>query len=254
MNKRKLMLVAVSLCMVAILGFGGTLAYLTDTDQQKNVFTTGKVQLDLDEVIVDKQEDDPNADNYGDFIPVTDEEGNELRTTDAQPLQEYKKVFPGNVIAKDPTVTVLEDSEDAWVIIKVDITGNDLYSLFGIEGSNELDLKKNNVFSGEMISEAVTAMEYHGEALSGYGNEKFFVHQQVLEDSWRLWFFMMEPMAETESVTLFNTVTIPENWNNTEMAAFDELSIDIKAYGVQADGFADAYEAMEAAFPTEAEF
>ena len=254
MNKRKLMLVAVSLCMVAILGFGGTLAYLTDTDQQKNVFTTGKVQLNLDEVIVKKQVNDPTADNYGDFIPVLDDEGNEERTTDAQSLQEYNKVFPGNVIAKDPTVTVLEDSEDAWVIIKVDITGNDLYSLFGIEGSNELDLKKNNVFSGGMISETVTAQSYHLDDFNGYGNDKFFVHQKAFDNAWRLWFFMKAPMAETESVTLFNTVTIPENWNNTEMAAFDELSIDIKAYGVQADGFADAYEAMEAAFPTEAEF
>ncbi len=49
MNKRKLMLVAVALCMAAILLAGGTLAYLTDTDQQTNTFTTGHVALELDE-------------------------------------------------------------------------------------------------------------------------------------------------------------------------------------------------------------
>ena len=50
MNKRKLMLVAVALCMVAILGFGGTLAYLTDTETATNVFTTGNVDIKLIEV------------------------------------------------------------------------------------------------------------------------------------------------------------------------------------------------------------
>ena len=47
MNKRKLMLVAVALCMVAILGFGGTLAYLTDEESARNVFTVGNVDIKL---------------------------------------------------------------------------------------------------------------------------------------------------------------------------------------------------------------
>ena len=47
MNKRKLLLVALSLCMVAILAMGGTLAYLTDTDQETNTFTVGNVKIDL---------------------------------------------------------------------------------------------------------------------------------------------------------------------------------------------------------------
>lgn len=49
MNKRKLMLVAVALCMAAILLAGGTLAYLTDTDTDTNVFTVGNVKIDLHE-------------------------------------------------------------------------------------------------------------------------------------------------------------------------------------------------------------
>ena len=49
MNKRKLLLVALSLCMVAILAMGGTLAYLTDTDSQLNVMTLGKVDISQNE-------------------------------------------------------------------------------------------------------------------------------------------------------------------------------------------------------------
>ena len=46
MNKRKIVLLALSLCMVAILAVGGTLAYFTDTDQAVNVFTVGNVKIE----------------------------------------------------------------------------------------------------------------------------------------------------------------------------------------------------------------
>lgn len=47
MNKRKLLTMAMALCMVAILAIGGSLAYFTDTDAQINTFTTGNVKIDL---------------------------------------------------------------------------------------------------------------------------------------------------------------------------------------------------------------
>lgn len=49
MNK-KILLVAMSLLCVAVLAVGGTLAYFTDTDEATNVFTTGNVEIDLQEV------------------------------------------------------------------------------------------------------------------------------------------------------------------------------------------------------------
>lgn len=47
MSKRKILTLALSLCMVAILAVGGTLAYFTDADQADNVFTVGNVKIDL---------------------------------------------------------------------------------------------------------------------------------------------------------------------------------------------------------------
>ena len=49
MNKRKILMLVAMLCMVAILGIGGTLAYLTDTDQAENVFTVGNVKIEQKE-------------------------------------------------------------------------------------------------------------------------------------------------------------------------------------------------------------
>jgi len=50
MNKRKILSLALGLCMVAILAVGGTLAYFVDTDTKTNTFTTGNVDIQLNEV------------------------------------------------------------------------------------------------------------------------------------------------------------------------------------------------------------
>ena len=54
MSKRKIVLLASALCMVAILAIGGTLAYFTDTDSETNTFTVGGVKIDLIEQQVNK--------------------------------------------------------------------------------------------------------------------------------------------------------------------------------------------------------
>lgn len=47
MNKKKVLVLAVSVCLVAILAIGGTLAYFTDTDSATNTFTAGGVKIQL---------------------------------------------------------------------------------------------------------------------------------------------------------------------------------------------------------------
>ncbi len=49
MSKRKILLLATALCMVAILAVGGTLAYFTDNEQKNNVFTAGGIDIELKE-------------------------------------------------------------------------------------------------------------------------------------------------------------------------------------------------------------
>jgi len=49
MNKRKLLTLAMTLCMVAILAIGGTLAYFTDTEKATNIMTIGNVEINIDE-------------------------------------------------------------------------------------------------------------------------------------------------------------------------------------------------------------
>lgn len=83
MKKKTLALVlALTLLVAGIVG--GTLAWLTDqTDEVKNTFTVGDINIGLTETTAD-----------------------------------YKMV-PGNTIAKDPTVTVKANSEACWLFVKI---------------------------------------------------------------------------------------------------------------------------------------
>lgn len=82
--KTKKLMAAVAVALTLCVTIGGTLAWLTDTtDEVKNTFTVGKVDIALEET----------TENY--------------------------KMIPGESIRKDPVVTVKSDSEDCWLFVKV---------------------------------------------------------------------------------------------------------------------------------------
>lgn len=93
MNKRKILLLAALLAIVAILGVGGTLAYFTAEDAATNTFTVGNVKIDLTE---------PNWDASG--------------SADAP------EVYPGEALKKDPTVT---NTGANPCFVRVEVTGLD---------------------------------------------------------------------------------------------------------------------------------
>lgn len=89
MKKKILVPVVATLMMVSGL-VGGTLAYLTDTTEEvKNTFTVGNVNIDLTE------SEDLNL-----------------------------KMVPGNTITKDPKVTVSAGSETCYLFVDIDESTN----------------------------------------------------------------------------------------------------------------------------------
>lgn len=74
--KKKIIALALVLCLVAVAVVGGTLAYFTDEANAKNEFTVGNVDIDLTE---------PNWEKTG--------------------KEEAEDAYPGEPLAKDPTVT-----------------------------------------------------------------------------------------------------------------------------------------------------
>lgn len=94
--KKKLMAIALAVCVVAVLAAGASLAYFTDkTETADNVFTMGNVKITLDETDLTKDDDSRTA------------EGNT-----------YENLYPGMEMVKDPTVHNT-GRNDAWVRVIV---------------------------------------------------------------------------------------------------------------------------------------
>lgn len=105
--KKKIIALCLVIALAATAVIGGTLAYFTDTTEAKvNEFTVGNVDIDLTE---------PNWD--GDAT-----------------------LMPGVSYAKDPTITVGQKSQDAYVFLKLDM--NKYVSLINLMG---VDAYKNKI-------------------------------------------------------------------------------------------------------------
>ena len=125
MKKKDLIVLGVSLCLVATLGVGATLAYLTDDTQiLTNTFTVGTgIDITLDETkYVDNEITDERT-----------EEGND-----------YGDLQPGDSVKKDPTVTVVADSTDCYVFVEVN----------GIDGVEAKDFTVADIDSDKWIKVA----------------------------------------------------------------------------------------------------
>jgi len=92
MNKRKIMLLAATLVMVAVLGIGGTLAYFTDEDTKTNTFTVGNVDIHIDEWMEDEN---------GEWVEYEDQE--------LHPINQSK------ITLNKLVETVNDGSEDAYI-------------------------------------------------------------------------------------------------------------------------------------------
>ena len=112
---RKVLLLVASALLLVSLSIGLTVAYFTDKDDVKNVFTVGKVDITLDEEGAEENEDG----SYG---------------------QTYENVVPGEVYPKAPTITVEEGSLESYVrmivtvkfenAVDAELTGEKLDNIF----------------------------------------------------------------------------------------------------------------------------
>lgn len=91
--KKKILATCLVVCLLATAIIGTTLAYFTDTDEKTNTFTVGNVDITLTE---------PNWDISG--------------------VEDAHEVYPGEPLAKDPTVT--NDGKNPC-FVRIKVTGQD---------------------------------------------------------------------------------------------------------------------------------
>ena len=99
MSKRKILALALTVAMIAILAVGGSLAYFTDKEEATNTFTVGNVNITLTE---------PNWEGEG--------------------KEDAPEVYPGEALAKDPIVTNVGSNP---CFVRVQVTGLDCLNEVG---------------------------------------------------------------------------------------------------------------------------
>ncbi|MBE5809953.1 MAG: hypothetical protein E7318_03355 [Clostridiales bacterium] len=225
MNKRKIVLLASALLMVAVLAVGGTLAYFQDDESITNVFTVGYVEIDLDE----------NFEQGSELMPSTgkDEDGNVKNAVE-------KEVFVTNTGANDAYVRVH--------IAIPDILDN---------GNPSFDAGENVLhFNYSPDSVGADKWDWSNSTGAPYEGTYNYYETQIAGIDYNVYVVTYEKALVKDEVTvnaihqvyLDSRVTNQDIIDINEVLEADNWQILVVAEGVQAEGFANAYEALNTAF------
>ncbi len=207
---KKAMLMTLCAIILVVATVFGTMAYLTSTDEVVNTFTVGNVAIKLDEAKV-------NPDGS-------------LVTGAARVKANSYKLLPGHTYTKDPTVTVVNGSEESYVRMKVTFNNaNELDTIFAPSGA-DLTSIFNGYDSTNWIAKGNTK-----DATANTRTYEFWYKEAV-----------GAPTADVALDALFDSITVPGAITKDQLAKLVDFKITVVAEAIQADGFADAAEAWAA--------
>lgn len=243
--KTKSKALLLTLCAVLLVAASvlGTMAYLTSKDEVVNTFTVGKVKITLDEAKVST-------------------DGSLVEGADRVKANEYH-LLPGHTYTKDPTVTVLEDSEESYVRLKV--TFNNATQLIALCTDPEFaEVDLTGVENAFPLIRMVNFVEANALKWDGIIPDNMFDTEDMLADSkyfaydaksdtLTYYFYYKEtvaaPTADVVLPTLFDSITVPDWATGDQLAELKDFQITVVAEAIQADGFkteADAWKAFDA--------
>ena len=241
--KTKSKALLLTLCAVLLIAASvlGTMAYLTSSAEVKNTFTVGKVEIKLDEAKV-----------TADGKPVEP----------AQRVQQNEyKLMPGLTYTKDPTVTVLNGSDAAYVRMKV--TFNNAAEIIALctdpEFAGDGPTGVENAFP---LIRMVNFVEANAAKWDGIIPDNMVDTEEMLADKYYFdaandtltyYFYYTEtvgaPNGDVKLPVLFNSITVPEWATGEQLAKLEGFEINVVAEAIQAGSFANAGAAWAAFAP-----
>lgn len=227
--KKKFLSLTVAIGLLATAAIGGTLAYFTDTDAQTNTFTTGNVAIDL-------WEDFGDNDNTGieELIPAT---GSAQDGTLKNGIE--KEVYVENTGSEDAYVrvhiaipTILDDGDPSF-----DASKNVLH--FNYTEDSVVDGKWN--WSKTVDGTTGKDWNYYTTTIEGKNYNVYVVtyETKLAEDAYTV---------DAMSQVYLDSKTSNEDITRIKETLGDNWYIYVAAEGTQAEGFKDAYEALNTAF------
>lgn len=237
----KALLLTICAVLLVAASVMGTVAYLTSTDKVQNTFTVGKVAIKLDEAKVGT-------------------DGTPVEGADRVKENGYK-LLPGHAYTKDPTVTVLKDSVESYVRMKV--TFNNAAEIIAMctdpEFAEDGPTGVENAFP---LIRMVKFVEANAPKWDGIipdnkvdteemlGSAKYFAYDKESNTLTYIFYYTETVAAPDGNVVLpvlFDKITVPEWVTGDQLAKLDKFEINVVAEAIQADGFANA-DAAWAAF------
>ncbi|MBQ9099438.1 MAG: hypothetical protein IJY50_08445 [Clostridia bacterium] len=236
--KKKILVVALVVCVLVLSIASATMAYFTDTHSVTNTFTVGDVDITLTEAAVMQDETngnivaDPNAD------PVRVENGIDFGTA-------YGSLFPMQSICKDPTINNV-GSEQAYIgaIITIangedKVAGADVTKLLTFTGDAAADLDELAV----NVTDFLVGLIDSGVATVSYAK---------VDGTVKVYIVVKAAVAGNNAagdIDLFQSVKIADKWDNAQMKNLSDLEITVDAYATQVAGMGnDPVAALNTAF------
>lgn len=208
-SKKKVFALALSVCVVVLSIASSSIAYFTDTAEYANTFTSGNVDITLTEARAARNASTGNVE----IADVADRilyNANEV----------YGKLFPKQSIAKDPIIKNV-GSEEAYLGAIVTLSCTNINTL---------------LTDTDDVEDFVVGLPTSGVTID--------IKANVIT----IYVVYSAKYAQNSEAKVFTGLQIPDTWNNVEMSTISGLQVDVKAYAVQTDGFADATTALKAAF------
>lgn len=221
--KKKFLSLCLAGCLAATAVVSGTLAYFTDTDAQTNTFTVGNVEIDLWEEF---------GDNKGteELIPVVS------KTVDGSTII-------NNAITKEVNVTNT-GSEDAYVRVHIAIP-SELERYITVVSENDAEGKWD--WTNSASDEKYARKEKIDNAYdTTIGNIAYHVYVVTYGTALKKDYCAYKAISK---------VYLNENVTNEEVTKLketlkDNWKIYVAAEAIQAEGFDNAYEALNTGFGT----
>ena len=216
---KKIVVMFAAVVLIVVATISGTLAWLTaETQEVTNTFTVGNINITLDEAKTDKYGNPLNEDD--DIVVVSEAERVNSNTY---------TLLPGKTYTKDPTVTVLANSEKCYLFVVVQ------------EPSWTIDVDpSDNVENNKSFSDYV----------SYTANWKNTSEWIALDKYTNVYYKEVDSSAFDQSFKLMESFTVSgDSVNKQMMDAFNENSdisktLAFYAGAVQFDAIGDASDAF----------
>ena len=239
--KKKILAITLCVAMLAVMLVSGTLAYFTDTEEATNVFTVGKVDVELIESFYHRESaymDENLPEGYDQYAAGTVVEDKVIEAS-GKVYADYlasKTLMPGTQINKMPYVKNTGNT-NAYVRIRV-MLPKDMDADF----LNTSVLCTTATSSGEFTG----PVAYIGTTVNGEVEGEYAVYE----------FTRVEPLTPNEMTywNVWNTIRMDPEVTNQDLevlitkGVIEDMTFGVKIEvdAIQADGFKNATEAWDA--------